>query len=93
MNNGSNDEENPEGMSSANEEDDFKDLLKDGLTQSLEEQMQAKGMSDRERKSRMKMALVNKRLDELIEVLDACVADLHAESKALSKLKNSLKTV
>lgn len=32
MNNGSNDEENPEGMSSANEEDDFKDLLKDGLT-------------------------------------------------------------
>lgn len=41
----------------------------------------------------MKMAMVNKRLDELIEVLDLCAADLQADSKALSKLKNSLKTV
>ena len=37
--------------------------------------------------------MVNKRLDDLIEVLDQSVADLQQDSKALSKVKNSLKTV
>lgn len=37
--------------------------------------------------------MINKRMDELIEVLDQCIADLHADSKTLSKLKNSLKTI
>jgi len=32
-------------------------------------------------------------VDELIEVLDVCIADLQQDSKALNKLKNSLKTV
>lgn len=50
-------------------------------------------MSDRERRAKIKMAMVNKRLDELIEVVDSCCADLQADSKTLSSLKNSLKTV
>ena len=37
--------------------------------------------------------MINKRVDELIEVLDQCIADLQSDSKALNKLKNSLKTV
>ena len=50
-------------------------------------------MSDKEKKSKMKMAMVNRRVDELIEVLDQCVADLQADSKSLSKVKNCLKTI
>ena len=42
---------------------------------------------------KLKMVMVNKRLDDLIEVLDNAVADLQSDSKALSKVKNSLKTV
>lgn len=37
--------------------------------------------------------MINTRLDNLIEVLDMCVADMRSDSKALSKVKNSLKTV
>jgi len=32
-------------------------------------------------------------MDELIEVLDQCIADLKNETKMLGKLKNSLKTI
>jgi len=39
------------------------------------------------------MIMINKRMDELMEVLDQCIADLHAESKILGKLKNALKTI
>ena len=45
--------------------------------------------------------MISKRVDELIEVLDQCIADIRSTgagqeeggSKALNKLKNSLKTV
>lgn len=37
--------------------------------------------------------MINGRLDHLIEVLDQCVADMKQDSKSLSKVKNSLKTV
>ena len=37
--------------------------------------------------------MINSRLDDLIEVLDQCVADMKSDSKALSKVKNALKTV
>ena len=49
--------------------------------------------SDRDTKSKQKLIMINKRMDELMEVLDQCIVDLHTESKALSKLKNSLKTI
>lgn len=34
------------------------------------------GLSEKEKRAKLKMAMVNKRLEELITVLDTCVADL-----------------
>ena len=51
------------------------------------------GLSERERKDRIKAKMINGRLDNLIEVLDQCAADMKQDSKALSKVKNALKTV
>lgn len=50
-------------------------------------------MTERERKDKIKMQMINTRLDNLIEVMDMCVADMRADSKSLSKVKQSLKTV
>lgn len=76
----------PAGMSS--ESDDEDDLL-DQLSMSTS----TKPTSHKDKKSKQKMIMINKRMDELMEVLDQCIADLHAESKILSKLKNALKTI
>ncbi len=51
------------------------------------------GFSERERKDIAKLKMINERLDGLVEVLDQCVADMQNDSKALSKVKNALKTV
>jgi len=50
-------------------------------------------LSDREKRQKLKVMMVNKRLEDLIEVLDQAVADMQTDSKALAKVKNSLKTV
>jgi hypothetical protein len=39
------------------------------------------------------MVMINKRMEELIEVLDQSIADLNQDAKFLGKLKNSLKTI
>ena len=89
------DDDQVEGMSSNGEEDDEDILGKklDKETHTLLESIDTTGLSESERKSKLKMVMVNKRLDDLIEVLDNAVADLQSDSKALSKVKNSLKTV
>ena len=76
------------------EEDDILGRAKqDKETHTFLESIDCTGLSESEKKNKLKMAMVNKRLDDLIEVLDNAVADLQSDSKALSKVKNSLKTV
>ena len=90
------DDEPVEGMSSEDGDDD-EDILgrakDDKEKHSYLNSVDTHGLSDREKRAKLKMTMVNKRLDDLIEVLDNAVADLQADSKALSKVKNSLKTV
>ena len=67
---------------SSNEEDDDDFLFTGGkkdaieMQQSYLESVEAQGLSDKEKRQKLKMMMVNKRLDDLIEVLDQSVADL-----------------
>ena len=94
---GSGDDEAVEGMSSGDEGGDDDDIFgqskDDKEKHTFLDSVDTSGLSEKEKRAKLKMAMVNKRLDDLIEVLDNAVADLQADSKALSKVKNSLKTV
>ena len=35
-----------------------------------------KGLNDKDKRAKLKVAMVNKRLEDLITVIDTCVADL-----------------
>ena len=85
-------EEAVEGMSSNEEDDDFLQGTKE-CDNDLLQSIDLSGLNDKEKRAKLKMAMVNKRLEELITVLDTCVADLQSDSKALSRVKTSLKTV
>ena len=85
------DEDSVQGFSSDEEQDD---IIAMSATKIMTETVTGlTGLSDRERKDKLKMQMINSRLDELIEVMDQCAADMKQDSKALSKVKNSLKTV
>ena len=85
------DEDSVQGFSSDEEQDD---IIAMSATKIMTETVTGlTGLSDRERKDKLKMQMINSRLDDLIEVMDQCAADMKQDSKALSKVKNSLKTV
>ena len=77
-------------MSSNDDDEDIVDGARDA---DLLSSIDVSGLSDKDKRQKLKMLMVNKRLDELIVVLDTCVADLQNDSKALSRVKTSLKTV
>eukprot|EP00347_Sterkiella_histriomuscorum_P009407 403341333 len=88
--------DSPIGMSSASEgEDEQWQAVNGGFNAGdlYYNELKDKNLTDKERKQRARVLMINKRVDELLEVLDQCIADMQSDSKALSKLKNSLKTV
>ena len=71
------DEDDPiEGMSSNEEEDDVLAGTNEESKNEFLANIDTSGLSEKEKRTKLKMAMVNKRLDELITVLDTCVADL-----------------
>lgn len=81
------DDEQVEGMSSNDEDEDIMAGVKDKDNCDLISSLDMTGLSEKEKRSKLKMVMVNKRLDELITVLDTCSADLQSDSKALSRVK------
>ena len=73
--NSDDEEEAIEGMSSNEEDDDFMQASH-GVDNDLLQSIDLNGLNDKQKRSKLKVAMVNKRLDELITVLDTCVADL-----------------
>ena len=63
----SSDDEDDDVLGGINEKGDKGDFLSS---------IDTSGLSEKEKRAKLKMAMVNKRLDELITVLDTCVADL-----------------
>ena len=70
------DDEQVEGMSSNDEDEDIMAGVKDKDNCDLISSLDMTGLSEKEKRSKLKMVMVNKRLDELITVLDTCSADL-----------------
>lgn len=70
------DDEQVDGMSSEEEENDDMLVGADGKSHDFLENIDTTGLSEKDKRAKLKMAMVNKRLDELITVLDTCVADL-----------------
>lgn len=68
----------PEGMSSHSEDDDDNEWNFDGPdgTKNPFYDSLDKKLSEKERRQKAKMMMINKRVEELIEVLDVCIADL-----------------
>lgn len=61
---------------SSGEEDDDLITGPDGKAHDFLENVDTTGLSEKEKRAKLKVAMVNKRLDDLIVVLDTCVADL-----------------
>ena len=63
-------------MSSNEEDDEILAGAQDKNNSDLIGSLDMTGLSEKEKRSKLKMVMVNKRLDELITVLDNCSADL-----------------
>ena len=94
-NGGDNQNDSPEGMSSdsGNETEQWKSVAMGNASDLFYDEIKDKNLTNEEKKQRARCICINKRVDELLEVLDQCIADSSSDSKALNKLKTSLKTV
>ena len=62
----------------------------DSEWEELQKQDDFKLMTPTEQAKTAQIRKINKRVDELVEVLDVCIADLQEESRHLNKLKHAL---